>query len=61
MKANQETYPDEIFFQPTNDFELRGPDKTTGIIPLGFPILEFNIMEIGEKQIKEKFQKILKE
>lgn len=60
-KDNQETYPEELFFKPTNDQMLAAPDKVSGIIPLGIPILEFNIMEIGNKQTKEKYQKILKE
>ena len=60
-KGNQETYPEEIFFKPTQDDELKSPEKDTGVIPLGHPILDFNIMEIGEKPIKEKYQKILNE
>ncbi len=60
-KGNENTYPEELFFLPTNDPKLKGPDKKTGLIPLGLPILEFNIMDIGDKEIKEKYQNILKE
>lgn len=60
-KGNRETYPEELYFQPTDDSELKGPESTTGLIPIGLPILEFNIMDIGDKKLKEKYQKILKE
>lgn len=58
---NENFYPEELCFQPSEEEILSDPNIEKGIIPLGSPILEFNIMDLGEKDIRLKYQKIFKE
>ena len=60
-REDKESFPNEIVFRPSNDDELGEPDSKTGDIPIGKPILEFNIMDIGETGNRLKYGKILKE
>lgn len=53
-------FPDEIFFDTTEDDELRTPTPE-GLIPVGKPILDFNINEIGDPGARNYFLTIIDE
>lgn len=60
-KGKKDSYPAEITFVPDENDELTEPNVQTGLIPIGKPILDFNIMDLGDKDKRERFKKILNE
>ena len=53
--------PDSVLFVPDSADELQVPDNLAGTVPIGKPILEFDIKELGEKCLRDRYWEILKE
>jgi len=56
-----EKYPDQLVFIASNNGRLIEPDAAKGEIPIGHPILDFNITDLGDDVKRQKYWEIMKE
>ena len=54
-------YPERITFNPSDEDELKEPNIRTGEIPIGKPILDFNLQDVGIEENWRTFYNILDE
>jgi hypothetical protein len=60
---SENTFPAQIKFELGNDpsIDLKEPDPSTGNIPVGVPILEIRIQDLGKDENRANYLKILSE
>ncbi len=59
--GSEHSFPDEVVFSTSDISILPMPDNKRGLIPVGKPILEFDIKELGNEISRESFWGILDE